>query len=49
MTTDKFVSRHNGPREHEVKEMLKKIFLALFVVEALECEDNPRVDLAVDG
>ncbi|MBS1636366.1 MAG: aminomethyl-transferring glycine dehydrogenase [Bacteroidetes bacterium] len=25
MTTDKFVSRHNGPREHEVKEMLKKI------------------------
>ena len=25
MTTDKFVSRHNGPREHEVKQMLKKI------------------------
>lgn len=25
MTTDKFVNRHNGPREHEVKEMLKKI------------------------
>lgn len=25
MTTDKFVSRHNGPREKEVKEMLKKI------------------------
>ena len=25
MTTDKFVSRHNGPRENEVKEMLKKI------------------------
>jgi glycine dehydrogenase len=25
MTTDKFVSRHNGPREHEVKSMLKKI------------------------
>jgi glycine dehydrogenase len=25
MTTDKFVSRHNGPREHEVKAMLKKI------------------------
>ena len=25
MTTDKFVSRHNGPREQEVKEMLKKI------------------------
>src|SRR3954470_16131518 len=25
MTTDKFVSRHNGPREQEVKAMLKKI------------------------
>ena len=25
MNTDKFVSRHNGPRENEVKEMLKKI------------------------
>ncbi|MGZ3899784.1 MAG: glycine dehydrogenase, partial [Bacteroidia bacterium] len=25
MATDKFVSRHNGPREHEVKAMLKKI------------------------
>jgi glycine dehydrogenase len=25
MTTDKFVSRHNGPRENEVKEMLAKI------------------------
>jgi glycine dehydrogenase len=25
MTTDKFVSRHNGPREQEVKQMLKKI------------------------
>lgn len=25
MTTDKFVSRHNGPRENEVKQMLKKI------------------------
>lgn len=25
MTTDKFVSRHNGPREHEVKQMLAKI------------------------
>ncbi len=25
MTTDKFVSRHNGPREHEIKQMLKKI------------------------
>ncbi|MDP2387511.1 MAG: aminomethyl-transferring glycine dehydrogenase [Bacteroidota bacterium] len=25
MTTDKFVSRHNGPRENEVKEMLTKI------------------------
>ena len=25
MTTDKFVSRHNGPREKEVKAMLKKI------------------------
>src|SRR5262245_25969141 len=25
MTTDQFVSRHNGPREKEVKEMLKKI------------------------
>jgi glycine dehydrogenase len=25
MTTDKFVSRHNGPREQEVKDMLKKI------------------------
>ena len=25
MTTDKFVSRHNGPREHEVQEMLKTI------------------------
>jgi len=28
MTTDKFVSRHNGPREHEVKAMLKKIGVA---------------------
>jgi len=25
MTTDKFVSRHNGPREQETKAMLKKI------------------------
>jgi glycine dehydrogenase len=25
MTTDKFVSRHNGPREQDVKAMLKKI------------------------
>ncbi|MES2678361.1 MAG: aminomethyl-transferring glycine dehydrogenase [Bacteroidota bacterium] len=25
MTTDKFASRHNGPREQEVKAMLKKI------------------------
>jgi glycine dehydrogenase len=25
MTTDKFVSRHNGPREQEVKAMLKKV------------------------
>jgi len=25
MTTDKFVSRHNGPRENEVKQMLAKI------------------------
>src|SRR6218665_1580258 len=25
MTTDKFVSRHNGPREQEVQAMLKKI------------------------
>ncbi len=25
MTTDKFVSRHNGPRENEIKEMLAKI------------------------
>ena len=25
MTTDKFVSRHNGPREHDVAAMLKKI------------------------
>jgi glycine dehydrogenase len=25
MTTDKFVSRHNGPREHEIKQMLAKI------------------------
>lgn len=25
MTTDKFVSRHNGPREHEVNQMLAKI------------------------
>lgn len=25
MTTDKFVSRHNGPRAHEVKQMLAKI------------------------
>ncbi|MBK6520979.1 MAG: aminomethyl-transferring glycine dehydrogenase [Sphingobacteriaceae bacterium] len=25
MTTDKFITRHNGPREHEVKQMLKKI------------------------
>jgi glycine dehydrogenase len=28
MTTDNFVSRHNGPREKEVKEMLKKIGVA---------------------
>ncbi len=28
MTTDKFVSRHNGPREHEVTQMLKKIGVA---------------------
>jgi len=25
MSTDKFVSRHNGPREQEVKSMLKKV------------------------
>jgi len=25
MTTDKFVSRHNGPRENEIKQMLTKI------------------------
>lgn len=25
ITTDKFVNRHNGPRENDVKEMLKKI------------------------
>ena len=25
ITTDKFVNRHNGPRENEVKDMLKKI------------------------
>lgn len=25
ITTDKFVARHNGPREHDVKAMLKKI------------------------
>ena len=25
MNSDKFVNRHNGPREHEVKAMLKKI------------------------
>ena len=25
MTTDKFVTRHNGPREHEVQQMLTKI------------------------
>jgi len=25
MTTDKFVSRHNGPRENEIKQMLAKI------------------------
>jgi glycine dehydrogenase len=25
ITTDKFVNRHNGPREHDVKAMLKKI------------------------
>ena len=28
MSTDKFVNRHNGPRETEVKEMLKKIGLS---------------------
>jgi glycine dehydrogenase len=28
MTTDKFVSRHNGPRENEVKQMLAKIGVA---------------------
>ncbi len=28
MTTDKFVSRHNGPREQEVKQMLNKIGVA---------------------
>lgn len=28
MTTDKFVSRHNGPREHEIKQMLAKIGVA---------------------
>jgi carboxyl-terminal processing protease len=31
------------------KEMLKKIFLALFVVAALACSANPRVNLTVDG
>lgn len=25
ITTDKFVNRHNGPRENDVKEMLKKV------------------------
>jgi len=25
ISTDKFVNRHNGPREKDVKEMLKKI------------------------
>jgi glycine dehydrogenase len=25
ITTDKFVNRHNGPRESDVKIMLKKI------------------------
>ena len=28
MTTDKFVSRHNGPRENEIKQMLAKIGVA---------------------
>ncbi len=28
MTTDKFVSRHNGPRESEIKQMLAKIGVA---------------------
>lgn len=28
MTTDKFVSRHNGPRGQEVSDMLKKIGVA---------------------
>jgi glycine dehydrogenase len=28
MTTDKFVSRHNGPRKNEIKEMLAKIGVA---------------------
>jgi len=31
------------------KEMLKKIFLALFIVAALSCRANPRVDPQVDG
>jgi len=25
MTTDNFVARHNGPRDHEIDEMLKEI------------------------
>ena len=28
MTTDKFVTRHNGPRENEIKQMLAKIGVA---------------------
>ena len=28
MTTDKFVTRHNGPRENEIKQMLTKIGVA---------------------
>ena len=28
MTTDKFASRHNGPRKNEIKEMLAKIGVA---------------------
>ena len=31
------------------KEMMKKIFLALFIVAALSCRANPRVDPQVDG
>src|SRR6476661_618585 len=31
------------------KEMMKRIFLALFIVAALSCKANPRVDPQVDG